>query len=57
MKERPQLTAETTTLSLDTIDAALTAAAGNLGADEQRLAAAVLRLLSAGDPASPGTTT
>jgi hypothetical protein len=51
MKERPQMRAETTTVSLDTIDAAL-AAAGSLDADEQRLAATVLRLLSAGKPVS-----
>ena len=46
------MTAETTTISLDAVDAALTAATPGLGEDEQRLAAAVLRLLSAGEPVS-----
>jgi len=45
------MTAEATAVSLDAIDAALTAATPGLGEDEQRLAAAVLRLLSAGEPA------
>jgi len=44
------MTAETTTVSLDAIDAALDAATPRLGEDEQRLAAALLRLLSAGAP-------
>ena len=44
------MTAETTTVSLDAIDAALAAATPRLGEDEQRLAAALLRLLSAGAP-------
>ncbi len=44
------MTAETTTVSLDAIDAALAAATPHLGEDEQRLAAALLRLLSAGAP-------
>ena len=46
------MTAETTTVSLDALDAALAAAAGSLGEDQQRLAAAVLRLLAAGEPVS-----
>jgi hypothetical protein len=44
------MTADTTTISLDAIDAALAAATPRLGEDEQRLAAALLRLLSAGAP-------
>ena len=44
------MTAETTTVSLDAADAALAAATPRLGEDEQRLAAALLRLLSAGVP-------
>jgi alkylmercury lyase len=45
------MTAETTaTPSVDAIDAALAAAAGSPGGDEQRLAVAVLRLLAAGKP-------
>jgi hypothetical protein len=44
------MTAQTTTVSLDTIDAALTAATPGLDEDGQRLAAAVLRLLAAGEP-------
>jgi len=43
---------EATTRSLDAIDAALTAATPSLDQDGQRLAAAVLRLLAAGQPAS-----
>jgi alkylmercury lyase len=46
------MTAKTTTSSLDAIDAALAAAMPSLGEDEQRLAAAVLRLLTAGEPVS-----
>ena len=46
------MTAKTTTSSLNAIDAALAAAAPGLDEDGQRLAAAVLRLLSAGEPAS-----
>ena len=38
--------------SLDAIDATLAAAGPGLDPDEQRLAAAVLRLLSAGEPVS-----
>ena len=41
-----------TTFSLDEIDAALAAAGPRPDQDEQRLAAAVLRLLSAGEPVS-----
>src|SRR5262249_49253002 len=44
------MSAETTTVSVDEIDAALAAATPDLGEDEQRLATAVLRLLSAGEP-------
>lgn len=44
------MTAETTTVSLDAIDAALAAATLRLSEDEQRLAAALLRLLSSGEP-------
>ena len=44
------MTAETTTPSLDATDAALAAATPGLDDDGQRLAAAVLRLLSAGEP-------
>lgn len=40
------------TFSLDAIDATLDAAGPSLEPDEQRLAAAVLRLLSAGELAS-----
>jgi len=50
MKERPPMTADATTISLDAIDAALAAAVPGLGQDEQRLAVAVLRLLAAGEP-------
>ena len=46
------MTAETTTPSVDAIDAALAAAAGSQGEEEQRLAVAVLRLLAAGKPVS-----
>jgi hypothetical protein len=41
-----------TTFSVDAIGAALAASGPSLGPDEQRLAAAVLRLLSAGEPVS-----
>lgn len=41
-----------TTFSLEAIDAALDAAGPSLDPDEQRLAAAVLRPLSAGEPVS-----
>jgi Alkylmercury lyase len=44
------MTAGTTTVSLDAIDAALAAAAPRLSEGEQRLAAALLRLLSSGAP-------
>jgi len=43
-------TAAATPLSVDAIDAAIADATGQLGEDEQRLAVAVLRLLSAGHP-------
>jgi alkylmercury lyase len=43
---------EATTRSLDAIDAALTAATPSLDEDGQRLAAGMLRLLAAGEPAS-----
>src|SRR5262249_53862642 len=43
---------EATTRSLDATDAALAAATPSLDQDGQRLAAAVLRLLAAGEPAS-----
>ncbi len=46
------MTAHTTTPSVDAVDAALAAAAGSLGEDEQRLAVAVFRLLAAGKPVS-----
>ena len=46
------MSAETTTVSVDEIDAALAAATPDLGEDEQRLATALLRLLSAGEPAA-----
>src|SRR5712691_6324354 len=46
------MTADTTAISLDVIDAALAAAVPGLGEDEQRLAVAVLRLLAAGAPVS-----
>ena len=46
------MTAETATPAVDAIDTALAAADGSLGEDEQRLAAAVLRLLAAGAPVS-----
>jgi alkylmercury lyase len=46
------MSAETTTVFVDAIDAAPAAATPSLGEDEQRLATAVLRLLSAGEPAA-----
>jgi alkylmercury lyase len=46
------MTAQTTSFSLDAIDAALAAAGPSLDQDGQRLAAAVLRLLAAGEPVS-----
>ena len=46
------MTAETAAVSVDAIDAALAAATRSLSQDEQRLAVAVLRLLSAGQPVS-----
>jgi alkylmercury lyase len=46
------MNAETTTSSLAAIDAALAAATPSPDEDEQRLAAAVLRLLATGEPAS-----
>jgi hypothetical protein len=45
------MTADTPAVTADALDAALAAAAGSPGDDEQRLAVAVLRLLSAGEPA------
>jgi hypothetical protein len=45
------MNADTPVVTADALDAALAAAAGSPGDDEQRLAAAVLRLLSAGEPA------
>jgi hypothetical protein len=45
------MTADPPAVTADTLHAALAAAAGSPGADEQRLAVAVLRLLSAGEPA------
>jgi alkylmercury lyase len=44
------MTAQTTTPSVEAIDAALAAAGPSRGEDEQRLAVAVLRLLAAGNP-------
>lgn len=44
------MSADAVTVSVDAIDAALAAATPGLDEDEQRLAAAVLRLLSAGAP-------
>ena len=44
------MTADTPAVTADALDAALAAAAGSPGDDEQRLAVAVLRLLSAGEP-------
>ena len=46
------MTAETTAVALNAIDAALAAAVPALAQDEQRLAGAVLRLLAAGAPVS-----
>ena len=46
------MTAETASVSLDALDAALAAAIPDLDGDGQQLAAAVLRLLSAGQPVS-----
>ena len=46
------MNAKTTTSSLEAIDTALAAATPSLDEDRQRLAAAVLRLLAAGEPAS-----
>ena len=46
------MTADATTPSLEATDAALTTATPGLDQEGQRLAAAVLRLLSAGEPAS-----
>src|SRR5260370_36939970 len=49
------MTAETNTApSVDAIATALATAAGTLGADEQQLAVAVLRLLAVGAPVSIG---
>ena len=45
------MTAQTPTLSVDAIDAALAAATPGLDDGGRRLAAAVLRLLAAGGPA------
>jgi hypothetical protein len=46
------MTAETAAVSVDAIDAALAAATRRLSEDEQHLAVAVFRLLSAGEPVS-----
>jgi len=46
------MTAQTPALPVDAIDAALTAATPRLDEDGRRLAAALLRLLAAGEPAS-----
>jgi alkylmercury lyase len=47
------MTTETSTPSVDALDTAI-AAAGNPGEDEQRIAAAVLRLLADGEPVTTG---
>jgi alkylmercury lyase-like protein len=44
------MTTQTAAVSLDALDTAIAAATGQLGEDEQRLAVAVFRLLSAGHP-------
>jgi hypothetical protein len=44
------MTTDTPAVTADALDAALAAAAGSPGDDEQRLAVAVLRLLSVGEP-------
>jgi hypothetical protein len=44
------MTTQTRTTSVDALDAAIAAATGHLAEDERRLAVAVLRLLSAGEP-------
>ena len=49
------MTAPTPALSVDAIGAALAAATPGLDEDGRRLAAAVLRLLSAGEPVSVPT--
>ena len=49
------MTAQTPALPVDAIDAALTAATPRLDEDGRRLAAAVLRLLAAGEPVSVPT--
>jgi hypothetical protein len=46
------MTTQTAAVSLDALDTAIAAATGQLGEDEQRLAVAVFRLLSAGHPVS-----
>ncbi len=46
------MTADTPAVTVDALDAALATAAGSLAEDEQRLAVAVFRLLSAGGPAT-----
>src|SRR5260370_34892232 len=51
--ERRPMTTDATTTSVDAIDAALAAAAGSQGAEAQRLAVAVLRLLADGAPVPP----
>jgi alkylmercury lyase len=48
------MTTETSTPSVDALDTAIAAAAGNLGEDEQRIAVAVLRLLADGEPVTIG---
>jgi hypothetical protein len=44
------MTTETSIPCVDALDAAIAAATGHLAEDEQRLAVAVLRLLSVGEP-------
>ncbi len=46
------MTADTRAVTVDALDAALATATGSLAEDEQRLAVAVFRLLSAGRPAT-----
>jgi hypothetical protein len=46
------MTADTPAVTVDALDAALATASGSLAEDEQRLAVAVFRLLSAGAPAA-----
>jgi hypothetical protein len=46
------MTSDITTVSVDTLDAALATAAGSLAQNQRHLAAALLRLLAAGKPVS-----